>query len=337
MEYIGLIEKLLYRGDASHVDKFDVEKTSDFGLYGKGIYLTSDDGIANDYTIVDSGAEPGRTKKEALRYLAYSRIDTNEYERRALEIENKYRREYNDLSRDGYSPEDVKFNRELADSLQSKIRTEKDTLSSEMFDKSVEALRRDMKKLRAIKTTTGMWKISVRSGTESISSFDFSDEYLSRVLDTEAPLDDRTFQAIADLFPEQGTDLRAYDERGNETYIHHIHEWVKSFKKYGMRYAWTERSVGGKGQNPSYDELMVGTHGGGHVVYSSKDKLKDVLKNLGYVGFKFKGGVMGTGTDPRGGGGRQHDVYVMWDNDAVAAARKKSKNAVKGEITNKSW
>lgn len=43
-------ETVLYRGDSSKIDRFDIDKTKPRSLFGAGIYLTDDPAIASDYT-----------------------------------------------------------------------------------------------------------------------------------------------------------------------------------------------------------------------------------------------------------------------------------------------
>jgi hypothetical protein len=41
---------MLYRGDSRHIEMFDINATDKNALFGPGLYLTSDPGVAHDYT-----------------------------------------------------------------------------------------------------------------------------------------------------------------------------------------------------------------------------------------------------------------------------------------------
>lgn len=45
---------ILYRGDATKIDEFQVKETRKSCLYGRGIYLTVDKEVANDYRVKDN-------------------------------------------------------------------------------------------------------------------------------------------------------------------------------------------------------------------------------------------------------------------------------------------
>ncbi len=74
----------LFRGDSSKIDAFDTAKTNDTSLFGRGIYLTNNVRIANDYktkggtpdvVMTFSGVKTKDDVKERYVYRAAGRMD----------------------------------------------------------------------------------------------------------------------------------------------------------------------------------------------------------------------------------------------------------------------
>lgn len=296
----------LYRGDAAKVDKFETEQTtSGFNLFGKGIYLTDNPIIAKDYTLKGSEGvvytdENATTSKEFissyLHHLMENELGFKEFEKEF------YRTNW---SWDASEEEKKEYKRKINAEYQSYMKKAKDLYRKRIPD------------LKIVKDTMGEFSLIKKGGEGYVTAFDVPVEYLKNVIDAEAPMTNdalEVFKTILPNGPDSKYDLRNKENVGGFTF----NEWVEIFKKEGTRYAWRDDIVGGKGMNPSFDEIRNGTHMGGSLFHDKEfeERFIQHLQNAGFVGLKYQGGIR-VGAYTRGGGGIKHTAYILWDSNML--------------------
>jgi hypothetical protein len=162
-----------------------------------------------------------------------------------------------------------------------------------------------------------------------VSRFDIPDEYLARTIHGDEPLSDTEVKIIGafveKMSPHGYSDFRDTDgiTVQSDDGTHNFWKWVEVFKKSGSDYAWRDgkdRFMGGKGENPSLDQVWNGQHGGYAIFYKGGDQFIDFMKENGFTGIQYHGGVR-IGDSVRGGGGIRHTSYVIWDSDYVTKCR----------------
>lgn len=328
-----LREAMLYRGDASNVAEFEFERTDVAALFGPGIYLTSDPEVAHDYTAARSdervypqggGAEPATSVRALLQgYVEWlaSTFDEREYRDRWVRKHGLGER---------YSGLQSGTHRRMNDDMEeAKLLSKR-----ERMPEALAKTRADLKHLRVARLTTGELVLVRNDRTSALSGFNIPDEYLARVLHAERPLPDKALAALRELwmakYPQDNGDLRD----GSNERIRGFDAFVATFKKRGAHRAWAEDGdpkIGGRGENPSLDDLRNGTHGGAHVYTdmlftegkpNSMNLIRTLMK-LGYVGLEYDGGKR-LGQYLRGGGGRAHRAYVLWDVKTVNGFRREN-------------
>jgi len=321
-----LWETLLYRGDATRIDQFDVAKTSDRGLFGPGIYLTNDPEIAADYAIKQGDehvlfSDPeAKTQRDLMAGYIRTLID------QVIDWPTKEK----ELKQD-WAMESLKGHKRGADvngmgdhqwrSLRWFLAEHHKTLALANYAAAQTKLKQMLPNLKIARNTQGELSIITRSHNATIAGFDVPESYLSRALHAERPMPDKVLQLVRKLwFAEMGPtghDLRDGDENGVD-----FDAYVKNYKTRGTRYAWSDKTIGGKGQNPTLDELRNGTHGGYHVFDKAgrHDRFVKAMEALGYVGLTYDGGLRAGGYT-RGGGGHLHQAYVFWNATELAAFR----------------
>ena len=332
-----LREMLLYRGDGRHIDQFDVSKTDAGALLGPGIYLTSDPAVAHDYTAArgdekvfprDRADEPSFSVKDLLRnYVNRLASEFNEFA-----FKDEWVRRNNLGSH--YSGLQSAVHRQLDYDLEQAKRKS----AAQKWQEAYDSVRKDLPNLRVMKLTTGELRLIRNNRPAAISVFDVPDEYLARTLHADRPLPDEALNAFKaiwlQMYPNDNGDLRDHREKmvGFDAY-------VQNYQRHGTRYAWRDDGDddwwrGGKGENPSFDDLMNGTHGG---YYAFRDGMFDkdrpnstrminALRAMGYVGFEYDGGkrikTSRNGAQLRGGGGKKHRAFVFWDSDEINRFRR---------------
>jgi hypothetical protein len=326
-----LWEMMLYRGDSTKIAQFDVAKTSDRGLFGPGIYLTSDPEVAADYTVKQGDphilySDPeAKTQRELM--AGYIRVIIDQ----VIDWPTKQ----NELKQD-WAMTALPGHKRGADvngmkdsgwrSLGRFLAEHHKALAIAHYSAAQAKLKALLPNLKIARNTQGELSIIARDHQATIAGFDIPDSYLNRVLHTERPLPDKVLAFIRTLwFAELGPtghDLRDGDENGVD-----FDAYVKNYKTRGTRYAWTDRMIGGKGENPTFDELRNGTNGGYHVfvdgLFDKAGRHKRFVKGLqalGYVGLAYEGGLRAGGYT-RGGGGRLHQAFVFWNTSELAAFR----------------
>ncbi len=335
MRYTDLFESenvLLYRGDNAHVDHFSFDKTDDFALFGRGIYLTDNKTIATDYT--KKGGEPifprkerdaktFKSKSQLIRSyvidLIYNELD---FRKVAQKIRGDIQDQFYASDKNEKLPEDYWKNL---------LKQETKKEFAEYLKKAISIWKQRKKGFVIFKDTLGNISFHRKDNNASISVFSFPQSYIDKTLDGEAPLGDRELnvmrQILIDVNDKQGKedfservwDLRSNkSERSERPYLT-FDNFVNDFKLHGARYAWSDDTHGASGQNPSFDFLFNGTHSG-QIWRDHFGEMLSKFKQLGYVGFNYKGGER-MGEHIRGGGGIKHKAYSFWDADYVNSVR----------------
>lgn len=353
----------LYRGDASHVTHFDIDKTDAEALFGRGVYLTDTPEVAADYTLKTSGQDsdivfqsagynaPFESREKLIQaYLESICMEIGfEEEAKALrnhwhnvalerqtearnhpEIANLYRKDMTPEEQNAAHVEYRKILNKASETAMAEFKAERRALSQKFVAKAKKIYRERIKDMRIIRQSTGAWMFVKPERGGVISTFEVPRSYCEMTLDAEAPLPDDLLPILRDAFYaaypniEYGKgkmDLRTWDKDGNQVMPLSFDEYVESFKTMGSFYAWADRNIGGKGVNPSLDELLNGTHAGYYVWRQAQDKLINGLKGKGLVGFRYQGGVRVAGTGNRGGGGVLHQAYSFWDANVINGFR----------------
>jgi hypothetical protein len=321
----GLLnEQILYRGDSSMIDKFDISKTEDRALFNRAIYLTDDPVIAADYTLKggnggnvifapgedpDSGA--ARTPKDLVaEYLKHIIYEELKYRDRLTGLRDELLAKISngEIERDAANVEFENGRKKLL----------QDTM------KEAKALYKERAKtMTMVKTTLGDYRFVAKDREGYLTTFDVPDDYIARCIDAEAPLPDHVIAAIDKLWrDEKGKDapkdLRHWDENDDEIGARTFDQYLHGYKTLGSRYAWQNQNVGGTGENPTLDVLMNGTHHG--ISWFNREgnmaKFIKAMNKSGYVGIAYQGGLR-LGGHNRGGGGHLHRAYAFWDADAI--------------------
>lgn len=331
--FISIVETsgavTLYRGDAAKIEKFEFAKTHDSALFGRGIYLTDDPEIAADYTI--KGAEEIVWPTRQMRREGTVFTDPRELTRACLrdivmtelgwaEESERLKREFNSKFLNTWSRRDVLDGaREQGEAMKAAYQADMKKRIQKLVDRARSIFKKRLSTIRMSKMTTGEVVFVTKDRPGAVSRFEVPQSYLAKCINADRPMSDEIVDVMRGVFKSvmkgDKLDLRIGRE---DKMPNTFDEFIEGFKKHGSRYAWTENYYGGKGENPSIDILLNGTHGGYHVLYGHQDVIFAALRKAGYVGFSYDGGVRLSGTGPRGGGdGRRHNVYVLWDEDAV--------------------
>ncbi len=340
--FINIVEAILYRGDANEIEAYELNKTFDNALFGRGIYLTDNREVAGDYTI-NKGArdqvvsDPGVEYKSQRDAIAGLLMDI-------LNNELKWPEEHERLKK---IHSDRWWNDEIPDHPGTRAMRFGDPGYQEARERQQEDFREDLiaayktalqqaKKLykaraadyRITKDTMGRWTIVKADRPGRISRFEIPDEYLARTLHGDRPLTDEEIKIVGAFIEEttpQGTDFRDSNNEhvSTEDGSHNFWKWVEVFKSRGSGYAWRggdDWFMGGKGENPSLDQIWNGQHGGFNIFYKSGDAFIPYMQRHGYTGIEYHGGIR-IGDNVRGGGGVRHTSYVLWDADFVNKCR----------------
>lgn len=308
---MNLNELLLYRGDSSKIDSFDINKTDPMALFGKGIYLTDNKTIADDYTMKAGKniifiSEKARSIKELIKEYLYNIMENDlNYHTKANKI--------HDEARDNLW-DDIKNN--SSEEMRNKLKSDQKKLYQSLFKKAKEIFSTRMNDFRIKKDTTGKFYIVDKNRTSQITTFDIPEEYLSRTINSDIPLTDQEINIIGKFIIQIFGD-RILDFRNLDGKMISYKEYIDNFKKYGARYAWEGITIGGKGKNPTLDELWNGTHAGYHIFKGEhQDQFIKFMQNYGYVGIEYQGGKR-LGSHVRGGGGELHRAFVLWDSSYI--------------------
>lgn len=306
--------KTLYRGDSSDVERFDIERTDQYALFGRGIYLTDSLEVARDYTVKGDDRPgvsfEGNTEKEAILELLRYFMKEAGYDEQISATKDTYQRQFYAL--DNQSREDH-------DAIMAKFEAAVSVIKQKYFQEAKKRLQREKDKWEIINLTTGMFTAIRKNTTRGISSFKVPLGYLKRVYPVEAPMNKKVLGLVRNEFDKHGLIGRTIDMRDREnTQRFPFDDWMQWFPKNGSRYAWTDNSIGGEGVLPSVDEVINGTHVGGNLVHGTGDNnfwdsFRIEMQKLGYVGLVYQGGIRVAGSGNRGGGGLKHNAYVFWN------------------------
>ncbi len=321
----------LYRGDAEEIEVFDGNKNRrGIGLlFGHGIYLTDSKSVANEYTLSgayklnDAGKivfrSPRDTREEAIRdYIGYI-MDTklNKDERFSTikkVILDRVNNETNSLSK--FSDEYQNLRNKAEQEFNDAWGKEKKKLVSQ----AKAMIKRDIASLKLVETGQG-WQFIRDNHTGFLSEFHMPQSYVAATLHGDEPLPDDALKVISEMFYEAFEDRQA-DFRDRDDNYYQFDKWIETFREKGSRYAWRDTNIGGKGVNPSLDEVFNGTHGGFSFLYDDIrwDKFIARFQAIGYTGIQYYGGIR-VGDNLRGGGATKHTAYVFWDANYINACR----------------
>lgn len=330
----------LYRGDASKVAAFSTEHTrNSIGLlFGMGIYLTNNPRIALDYTVKGGWKHDGTgtvilreeypSKAEAIRaYLLLIMNDQFGWKEHAEQMKTQWANRFHS---DNPYPRVARWDREgneaqehidhaaRANAIQEEYRSALREEFGKFLNRAKKVYRGEMADIKVFEDTAGSWHVMRHSHAGTISEFAIPQSYLDRVIHGDRPMDEKQLGIIRTIYQEIYGD-RKVDLRDRNEESMRFDDWIEYFKTTGTRYAWREDIVGGKGANPSLDEMLNGTHSGFHIIYKSDDLIAR-MKAAGYVGIEYDGGVR-IGANVRGGGGIRHQSYVFWDDEFINSCR----------------
>jgi hypothetical protein len=329
---------ILYRGDASRIEQFSTEKTrNSIGLlFGLGIYLTDNQAVAKDYTIKGGWKHSGdgtailrdeaETKELAVRaYINMIIVDELKWHDRRQEISAKMAQKWHTICAEHpdergnpmnqWNPEYKELYALHTDEYQKEIKAE----LRKYLENARKIYRKRASDLRVYQTTMGTWQILTKEHSGVISEFHIPESYCRKTFHGDRPLNDHELSVVRDfILAHGGHGYRDLDEKGIS-----FDEWLVVFRKTGTRYAWREQIIGGKGINPTLDEVWNGTHGGTSTFYNHPDDFIASARAAGYVGIEYNGGVRVAG-NVRGGGGLNHRAFVFWDDDYINSCRVES-------------
>jgi hypothetical protein len=318
-----LNEALLYRGDSQKIDAYDINVTDAAALLGPGIYLTNDPAVAGDYTaargherVFPSGFHDSFKSSRELIHGYVTQIAWKMFGDRKF-------------AKDWIVPHGEPTTDKAQRKLELDTKNAWEERRQDLIKDAIEQVRKELPTLRVQKLTTGELVLVRRDRPASIATFDIPESYLAKTLHADRPMPDAVLAVMKKLwlavFPNDNGDLRDHNERNVN-----FDTYVDNYRRYGTRYVWRdddEGRIGGKGENPSLDDLMNGTHGGYHAfkvgTFDERTKAMALIKalmDLGYVGLEYDGGTRVAG-HTRGGGGRRHRAFVFWDTAALAKFR----------------
>lgn len=313
--------KILYRGDGTSIDDFDVSKTEhSFSLYGRGIYLTDNEAVALSYT--KNNTIPffrADYKLSSPNMLLRNYI--NILVREKYGFADKANRMVSDVRNDYDNPLPPKGTPERKEIL-DKLTLDLKTLYKECLESAINDWKVTKKNVNFAKTPFGEWVMMKKTTTGFLSEFHVPNDYVKRLLNADAPMSDKALQAVRKTYDQffrnrDGSTVESgvlpwvtvRNERGFT-----FDEFVKIYKEEGAIYSDGGGVRGGDGTNPSFDFIFNGQHSG----FLLRDRMfDDLIKNLqliGYVGFEFSAGVK-LGDMIRGGGNEKHHTFVFWSND----------------------
>lgn len=318
-KFIDIVnEAILYRGDSTEIDKFSSEHSSPHNLFGAGIYLTDNPEVANDYTLgnKDELLTPKGHSSEREAVAAYiASLINGELDWAIIRSEIKDRHaerlgefEFTDTNRDKYVLHRKKVETEMRDEMEEKY--------AELAKEAKKIYRKEKDTIRAISTTEGEWFLTRTGRGGTITHFEIPDAYLAKCLYTSGPMTDKQLQEVRAYIGESKVWFRDHEGEVVSDVDDPFEEWLAGYRANGARRAWVGGLAGGDGSNPSLEHIVLEQHAGSFFSGDWK-KFTNYLEGLGYVGFSFNAGVADAGGHTRGGGGKPHVSYVLWDDDFV--------------------
>lgn len=329
---------MLYRGDASHVVHFEIGKTDQHALFGRGIYLTDSPVVAADYTLKTSedivfsaGRDAAFSSKEELvrAYLAQIAQELG-FKEAVTRCKDKWQELFYQKRTEVYVSNRMATHDDVSaatDDIQKGFSAEKRKIAQQYVLKAKKVYAERVKTLKMVQKSTGEWVFVKPERDGVISTFAVPVEYCKKALDAETPLPDDLIPILRAAFyaavpdnPNGMTNFRVYGPTGEDMHVG-FDDYIAGFKTNGSFYAWANREIGGKGKNPSLDEILNGTHSGYYVWERTQDQMVADLLAKGYVGVRYQGGVRIAGNGPRGGGGILHTAYSFWDENMINSFR----------------
>lgn len=333
-KYINLIEATLFRGDAREIETYDIDKTAN-GLFGYGIYLTDNKDVAGDYTVsstkdmITNPREKYKSQRDAIAGVIMDILNKElDWPSQQKDIIDARSREWwdNDETRS------LRFNDPAFEEAQERVREKYNTILMDAYKAALRKAKALYKQravdYRIVKDTMNRWMIVKADRTGIVSRFDIPDEYLARTMHGDEPMSDAEIKIVGTFIEKvhpHGSDFRDRENGFVRTDdgSHNFWKWVEIFKKHGSEYAWRDgrdRLMGGKGENPSLDQVWNGQHGGFNVFNQAGKEFIPFMQAHGYTGIRYHGGLR-IGDHVRGGGGIRHTSYVLWDSDFVNKCR----------------
>ena len=340
----------LFRGDSSKIIDFDVDRTDDRALFGLGIYLTDNHTIATDYTLKSSehvifgnGRDSrGREydfqsdRELTVGYLKhlidnelgwYDKMsEINGVWREKLHADPAYRGTTRDETENRYRQG---YRAELTKTLQSYLA------------KAKKLYRQRRPNMRIVNDVKGNYVFVKADRDGYVTTFDIPVSFINRTIHAEKPLSDEMLAIVRQVFIEGTSDKPTNPDRimdmRDKDYSNFLSfdQYVDNFKKNGTLYSWSDMEIGGKGENPSFDELRNGTNYGTSLFYNIaiQKKFIALCQKHGYVGFEYEGGKRINGTATRGGGRETHRCFVLWDGKQLGQWRTTVDKVTDAEIT----
>lgn len=328
-DLFSLDEMLLYRGDAEAVAMFDVGVTDPGALFGPGIYLTSDPVVAHDYTVVRGAERVYPQGRDGGVARSVKQLLKNYVSWRASQFDEKaFKDQW--VRQNGHGSSYTGLPTHVHRDLDNAIAAAQRQSAWDRLPAAQAQVRAELPGLKALRKSTGEYVLVRKARQAAVSSFNIPDDYLARTLHGDRPLPDDALAAIRALwlktYPGDNADLRDHRENmiGFDAY-------VQSYKRHGTRRSWADDDdppIGGKGANPSLDDLRNGTNSGYYAFVDGtfdqgrprSHALIAALQQLGYVGVEYDGGKR-MGGYVRGGGGRLHRAFVFWNAADLAKFR----------------
>jgi hypothetical protein len=333
----------LYRGDSTMIPYFNIKKTDANALFGVGIYLTDNPEIAKDYTIKGSneivfqadGDQSFDSPKKLIQEYLVKLANASGFQEEAKELKQFYEAKIH--NKHGYYDDEGKYQATPKNELEKfrkEMENEWNIARTKLVRKYVEMAKKIFKQnkqhLKITKLTTGEYVFVNTNRKAVISKFKVPNLYIAKTLHGDRPLDNRMIQVVKNIFArnfngfsnDKKIDLRTTKSENSENYFNTFDDYIKDYKTHGSRYAWTDKIFGGKGENPSLDVFMNGTHSGYHV-FKNNDQ-ENIIKDFeaaGYVGIEYDGGVKLAGNGSRGGGNNLHRAFVFWDEEKINSFR----------------
>lgn len=281
---------ILYRGDSTQIDAFDLNKTDMFALFGQGIYLTDNNRIAKDYTAKASTngdiifrVTSAKSKQDVIdRWIRNKSkwIDLNGKLVTGFETWGKNALPYsNGMDWSARTEETIpEYNK----------RIQYATAMWNELEPSVEVR----------KQVTGEYIIRKKSNNSQITKFKIPVSYINRCLVADDEISDDVLNVIVVLLKQYGDKSTATD----------LIQYVNKYKNYGVL-DYQNNELGGDGYSPTFREVWVNISADSPLINNSKAQadLRQHLRDLNFTGIHYVGGITM-------GGGTKHNAYVLWDD-----------------------
>ncbi len=308
----------LYRGDATKIEAFSAthNKNAIGILFGHGIYLTDNPAVANEYTTPSRtflNMGDFKTSDEAMSAYVSQVMGEIGFTEAQNDLKEKYQSMF--WEADKRPEEDIR--REYSDELKK--------LRRSFISKAKKNIAEKVGSLKLVKIH-GYWRLIDSNNSGIVTTFNIPSSYVSKCLHGDLPLPDKALSVLSKIIRDRFGD-GVGDFRDINNQFMQFDDWVAYFKNNKVHYAWNDELVGGKGQNPSLDEIMNGTYAGGSIKHNMWDEIIDSFMAVGYVGIVFGGGVSFSG-NLRGGGSSNHTSYVFWDSSYINSCIVEQKDGI---------